>query len=198
MEISTRNLEGLPDVPRLRRLLQSMAMLDAMLEPKRPYRYYSFDAHWGQGAMMGSMINGSGDELFALFNMHGAFLKGFDHESTAAAIPSRHFYRDLPIQFEPCTREPAFSPEAVTFCVWRLIDQPQWSRSRVAVFDGVTDGSADMLSMLDGVPETYWAWAKEYYDRDIPLEVIESLQGRDKEHRAPGLCKNEKLVPALR
>jgi hypothetical protein len=115
MEISTRNLEGLPDVTRLRRLLQSVAILDAILMPEWQYRYYSFNAHWGQGEMMGSMINGSGDEFFALFNMHGVFLKGFDHEATAAAIPSRHFYRDLPAQFEPCAREPAFSPDDVTF-----------------------------------------------------------------------------------
>jgi hypothetical protein len=28
---------------------------------------------------------------------------------------------------------------------------------------------------LDGVPETYRAWAKESYERDIPLEAIESV-----------------------
>jgi hypothetical protein len=76
MEISTRHLEGLPDVLGLRRLLQSMAMLDAIVEPKPEYRYYSFNAHWAQGEMMGSMNNGSGDEFFALFTGHGAFLKG--------------------------------------------------------------------------------------------------------------------------
>ena len=189
MDISTRNLEGFPDVVRLRRLLQSMAMLDAVLMLEWQYRYYSFNAQWGQGEMMGSMRNGSGDEFFALFNADGAFLKGFDHESAAAAIPSRHFYCDLPAEFEPCTREPAFSPDDVTFCVWRLMDQPQWSPSRVALFAGVCDGSADILSMLDGVPKTYWAWAKEYYERDIPLDAIESLY----EHQR----LTEKLVVAL-
>ena len=47
MKISTRNLEGLPDVTRLKRLLQSLAMLDAILMPEWEYRYYSFNAHWG-------------------------------------------------------------------------------------------------------------------------------------------------------
>ena len=140
--------------------------------------------------MMGSVSNGSGDELFALFNIHGAFLKGFAHESDAAAIPSRHFYRDLPIQFEECLREPAFSPDDVTFCVWRLIDQSHWSCSKLdlSVCCG-TDGSADMLSMFDGVPATYRAWAIEYYERDLPLEAIESVY----EHRA----LTEQLVVAL-
>lgn len=199
MGISTRNLEGLPDIVPLRRLLQSMAMLDAILQPQRWLRYYSFNAHWSQGEMMGSMSNGSGDELFALFNTHGAFLKGFAHESLAAAIPSQHFYRGLPVQFEKCAREAAFRPDDVTFCVWRLIDQPYRSCAKVdlpvsldaslkvptpmalvrlativvASYDA--DGSADILSMLDGVPDTYRAWALEYYERDLPLEAIESV-----------------------
>jgi hypothetical protein len=154
MEISTRNFGRLAG----RRAVEAAASIhgDARRNADAGMvGYYSFNAHWGQGEMMGSMINGSGDEFFALFNIHGVFLKGFDHEATAAAIPCKHFYRDLPAQFEPCTREPAFSPDDVTFCVWRLVDQPQWSPSRVALFAGVCDGSADILSMLDGVPETY-------------------------------------------
>jgi hypothetical protein len=156
-----------------------MAILDAILMPEWQYRYYSFNAHWGQGEMMGSMINGSVTSFFALFNMHGVFLKGFDHEATAAAIPSRHIYRDLPAQFEPCAREPAFSPDDVTFCVWRLMDQAQWSRSRVALFAGVSDGSTDILSMLVGVPATYRAWAIEYDERDVPLRAIERTSDTD-------------------
>jgi hypothetical protein len=189
MEISTRNLEGLPDVLGLRRLLQSMAMLNAIIQPNPVYRDYSFNAHWAQGQMMGSMNNGSGDEFFALFTGHGAFLKGFDHESCASRIPSQQFYRELPAQFEPCTREPAFSPEYVTFCLWRFIEQPGWSRSRVALFAGVTDGSGDILSMLDGDPKTYRAWAKEYFGRDLPLEAVESVY----EHRS----LTDELVIAL-
>ena len=30
---------------------------------------------------MASMRNGSGDEYFILFNLHGAIMKGFAHES---------------------------------------------------------------------------------------------------------------------
>jgi|SoiMetStandDraft_2_1073263.scaffolds.fasta_scaffold38027_3 hypothetical protein len=56
------------------------------------------------------------------------------------------------------------------------MDQAQWSRSRVALFAGVSDGSTDILSMLDGVPATYRAWAIEYYERDVPLRAIESVR----------------------
>ena len=54
MNISTGNLEGLPDVTRLKQLLRSMAMLDAILMPEWEYRYYSFNAQWGEGETMGS------------------------------------------------------------------------------------------------------------------------------------------------
>lgn len=176
MEISTRNLVGLPDIIGLKRLLQAMAMLDAIIEPEWEYRYYSFNAHWDLGEMMGSMRNGEGDDFFALFNTHGAFLKGLDHESEAAQVPSDRLYQGLPPQFEPCMREPAFGPDTVSFCVWRLSDQHHWSCTKLdlaATHD--FDGSAHMLSMFDGVPETYQAWATEYYERDISLRSVTSV-----------------------
>ena len=65
--ISTRDLSLLPDVDGLRSAFQSMAMLDAILCPERLYRYYSFNSGWSVGEQVGSMNNGSGDELFAHF-----------------------------------------------------------------------------------------------------------------------------------
>jgi hypothetical protein len=153
-----------------------MAMLDAILEPDWQYRYYSFNARWAKGEMMGSMRNGQGDELFALFNNRGAFLKGFAHESRIARISSERFYRDLPGAFEACRREPAFSPDDVTFCLWRLIGQPAWSYGKVDFpFYEDVDGSAYILSRLDGLPRTYKVWASEYYERDVPIAVVEAI-----------------------
>jgi hypothetical protein len=183
MEISTRNLGGLPDVARTKRLLQSMAMLDAVLMPDWQYRYYSFDAHWGKDEMLGSMRDGAGDEFFAVFNARGAFLKGFVHDSPAAEtrLCSDRFYSDLPACFVKYSREPAFSIKDVTFCVWRLIDHSAWDHAKVDLpIAHDPDGSASLLSMLDGAPETYRAWAGEYYGRDIPIEAVETLYA----HRA--------------
>jgi len=128
--------------------------------------------------MLGSMRNGEGDEFFALLNSHGAFLKGFVHDSlmAAASVRSDCFYRDLPRQFEECSREPAFVPDNVTFCIWRCPDMPAWSHSKVDFPAlGDADGSSSLLSMLDGVPQTYAAWASEYYERDLSLKAIEAL-----------------------
>jgi len=75
--ISTRDLSLLPDVRGLRRTLQAMAMLDAILCRDWQFRYYSFNAAWAAGEQMGSIRNGSGDDLFALFSSAGCWLKDF-------------------------------------------------------------------------------------------------------------------------
>jgi hypothetical protein len=176
--ISTNNLQELPDVFRLKRLLQSLAMLDAILEPNWEYRYYSFNAHWSKDEMMGSMRNGQGDEFFALFNARGVFIKGFAKGAPIRVhrIPSEAYYRGLPPELEECSREPAFSTDDVTFCVWRLNDQPSWSNSIVSTpASGDSDGSTDLLSLLDDAPESYQAWAMSYHERDLPVAAIAAI-----------------------
>ncbi|WP_139017438.1 hypothetical protein [Bradyrhizobium sp. STM 3809] len=180
---STRNLSQLPDVFSLKRLLQSVAMLDAIICPEWAYRYYSFSANWATEEMMGSMRNGEGDEFFVLFNSYGAFIKGFDHESMVASLrlPSEQFYRDLPRPFAACCSEPAFSPQDVTFCMWRLSEAPAWSSARLELAaSGDSDGSAHLLSILDCSPDTYRQWAAEYYQREVSPQATIAVY----EHRA--------------
>jgi hypothetical protein len=155
-----------------------MAMLDAILEAEWEHRYYSFNAHWSRGEMMGSMRNGEGDEFYAVFNTHGAFLKGFVHDSPVAAsnAASDSFYCDLPRQFAAYSREPAFSTEQVTFCIWRCSDKAAWSCNKLdlSAFPE-DDGSPYLLSMLDRLPQTYAAWARIYYEHDVSLKAIEAI-----------------------
>jgi len=79
--ISTRDTSLLHDIDALRRTLQAMATLDAILSPDWSGRYYSLNARWSERGQMGSMRNGCGDEFFALFNSAGCWLKGFAHEA---------------------------------------------------------------------------------------------------------------------
>src|SRR6187402_2810137 len=137
MPISTRNLKALPDVDRLRLLLQSLAMLDAILSPEWEYRYYSFNSHWSKREQMGSMRDGCGDGLFALFNAAGCFLKGFAHESPMSPYSRQPkqvwpgVLESVPSAFAAALKEPAFSMEDTTFCVWRLSGDETWQRGRI-------------------------------------------------------------------
>jgi len=170
--ISTRDLSGLPDINDLKRLMQSMAMLDAILCPEWHLRYYSFNSKWGKGAQMGSMRNGSGDDLFALFTKDGCFLKGFAHEMpmTPYAKRTRKVWPgvldSVPSVFERGLNEPAFMMENTTFCIWRQYSDNCWQVGKIKFPSNHSDpdGSAFLLSICDGKPETYREWAHDYFD----------------------------------
>lgn len=185
---STRNLSALPDLPTLRRRMQALAMLDAILSPEWEYRYFSFDSHWAGdkngGEQLGSMRDGEGSHYFAWFGPAGCFFKGFDPEcplSPFAYEPARDVAEGVlnyvPTDFTPCLREPAFVLEETTFCIWRRTKDSSWQHGPVQFpkDDPDPDGSARLLAPLDGNPHTYAAWAKEYFDRDVPVNVVEAI-----------------------
>ena len=181
--ISTRDLSLLPDVDGLRSTLQSMAMLDAVLCPEWQFRYYSFNAAWSPGEQMGSMQNGSGDDFIAHFGPAGCWLKGFAHEYPMTPYrenPKRVWPGVLdavPDEFAACLREPAFSVQDVTFCTWRHYSDRSWQIGRIEFPAGHPDpdGSEFLLSDLDGRPETYQAWAINYYEREVSLAAVEHV-----------------------
>jgi hypothetical protein len=73
---STRDLSRLPGIERLRKLTQSLAMLDAIVSREWEYRYYSFNSRWSAGEQLASMRDGSGDGWFCAFGAPGSFFKG--------------------------------------------------------------------------------------------------------------------------
>jgi hypothetical protein len=184
--IATRDLTRLPDVARLQGVLQSMALLDAILSPNWQFRYYSFNARWSDGEQMGSMRDGCGDDFFALFNGAGCFLKGFAHEapmSPSRVRPKRVWpgvLEAVPEEFAACLREPAFTIEDTTFCVWRRHADDSWQRGAIQfAAGGDPDGSASLLSVLDGRPESYKDWAEEYYERPVPLAAARRVYAHE-------------------
>ena len=181
--ISTRNLSLLPDVEGLRRLFQSMATLDAILSPEWESRYYSFNAAWTVGEQVGSMRNGCGDEIYAHFSAAGCWLKGFAHEYAMSPFSERPprlwpgVLDEVPDEFASCLEEPAFQAEIVTFCIWRRTSDPAWQMGPVAFPPGESDpdGSEFLLADLDGRPETYRAFAADYYIREVDLAPVEHV-----------------------
>jgi hypothetical protein len=181
--ISTRDLSLLPDVDGLRLTLQSMAMLDAIVSPEWQFRYYSFNAAWGTSEQMGSMRNGNGDHSFAHFGPAGCWLKGFAHEypmTPYREAPPRVWPGILdavPTEFAACLREPAFSVEDVTFCIWRRYGDRAWRVGLIEFPAGHPDpdGSEFLLSPLDGRPRTYREWAADYYEREVGLSAVEHV-----------------------
>ncbi len=181
--ISTRNLNLLPDIGSLKALMQSLAVLDSIMSPDEwDMRYFSFDAKWGGGQEMGSMRNGSGDELFAFFNRSGCLLKGFVHESPMSPYRDNPpsiwpgLLEDVPNSFSAALVEPAFSMSDITFCIWRLHDEKKWSTGQIK-FPRSTDpdGSGYLLEFLDGKPKTYKTFAEDYYETELPIDSIQHI-----------------------
>jgi hypothetical protein len=178
--ISTRNLAAMPSVDRLMALLQSLATLDAIMSPDDwEARYYSFNCKWSRGAKMGSMRNGSGDEFFALFNRAGCFIKGFAHEYPMTPYRSKPpklwpgMLDNVPTEFSSGLNEPAFSMTDVTFCVWCRYVDSYWSHGPIDFPDvDDPDGSAFLLTLLDGAPESYCQFAEEYWESTLPMDCV--------------------------
>ena len=146
------------------------------------YRYFSFDANWGEGETLASMRDGSGDSYFILFNSFGAVIKGYGHESPMAAyaVDSGKVWSgvidELPPEFEAILTDPAFAAEETSFCIWRKYSDSKWQTGKIEFPDGEDpDGSEDLLFMLDGIPKTYQQWAMEYYEKDIPLDAVKAV-----------------------
>ncbi len=142
--VQKQRLASLPDVESLKRLSQSLAMLDAILSPEWEFRYYSFNSKWSESEMMASMRDGSGDEYFILFNSHGAIIKGFAHESPMSPFGDeppkvwRGVLDDVPSEFQDFLSEPAFEIEATTFCIWRRYSDSSWQVGDIDYPEGDT------------------------------------------------------------
>jgi hypothetical protein len=168
-----------PPPDALKRIMQSLAMLDAIVEEEWQYRYFSFDAGWAPDTQMGSMRNGQGDDLFAVFDRAGCFIRGFDHESAMSPWASKPpkiwpgVLDHVPKQFSSSLTEPAFHMADTTFCIWFPWDDQAWRQGEIAYpAASDPDGASWMLSYYVGGPQTYHDFAEFYYEVDIPVEAI--------------------------
>jgi tetratricopeptide (TPR) repeat protein len=196
--LSTRNLAPMPGIEDLRRLCQSLAMLDAIICPNWEGRYHSFNCKWGKNMMLASRRNGSGDEYYLLFCEQGAILKGFDHESYMWNYHPgvwEGVLSEVPAEFGYFSNEPYFEIEYTTFCVWRLKKDSQWHTGKIvfpdknllraklyAAYD--PDGSQDMMALFDRDPKSYKKFVDDIYDESVPpkgydLKIISAIYAHE-------------------
>lgn len=153
--------------------MQSLATLDAILSPEWEFRYYSFDAYWGENEQMASIRSGSGDTVFMLFNSAGCFLKGFSPGYPGNGKQSYDFYSGVPDEFREASTEPAFSPENVSYCSWRKATDSEWYCS--VPVSSLNENSFSLLQGLDGNERTYQKYALGYYEMSLNLDDISSI-----------------------
>ena len=85
-------------------------------------------------------------------------------------------FDSLPSELAAAVKEPAFDARNSTFCIWRRSAGERWKHGPVQFPDGDDpDGSAQLLQILDGRPESYRAFAADYYEVDLPLEAVAAV-----------------------
>jgi hypothetical protein len=145
--------ESLPDIPTLRERCRALAVLEAILSPEEESRYYSFTLSWSDDEEMASMDNGSGDVWSIVFSPAGAFLRGFDHESSMSPAANDDelwpgLVDTVPEVFSAAVNEPAFSYEdtlEATVCLWRQTDDDRWHAGDIDFPDRPDPDGADRL-----------------------------------------------------
>ncbi|MDB6021367.1 MAG: hypothetical protein JWQ04_1224 [Pedosphaera sp.] len=159
----------IPTPDNLKKISKSLATLDAIIMQEWELRYYSHNSHWAPTEEMSSMRNGSGDHYFVWFTPNGSVGKGF---CKGTAISKERAYEGIPEAFvRSFLEEPAFLSSEVSFAFWSLEQTTEWAvRPRDAL---QREGCPDqLLGVVMGGPESYQKWAKDYYERDIPITAV--------------------------
>ncbi|WP_035561171.1 hypothetical protein [Hymenobacter sp. IS2118] len=166
--ISTQNYSALPDAAALETISKALAVLDAINSPDWEYRYYSYNANWGEGEEAMTMRNGSGDELLVLFRSEGCVISGLMHEYPQP--DKARITRGLPACFEEFIFGEPVQSTGTTFCLWHTAPNG-WQTGALQDED---DGSEELLSIFDGRPDTYVDWANEYYCEEASWSPLDA------------------------
>ena len=181
-----REPSRVPSPKRLRAAAAAAALLDEILEPRADVRAHLFDEAWGEGEELATIRNGQGDFAFVWFAPAGTVIRGFDHESAMSPYrvrpprPWEGMFDGLPAELAYANEEPAFALDEVTFCLWRTRRARKWHVGSGELPRGRDpDGSGALLRVIDGGPSAYVRYAREYFEREVPEQVIaEAYRGR--------------------
>jgi len=191
--LSTLNPSALPAADALRRLCQSLAVLDAVNSPEPEYRYYTYNPVWDEGEELFEMSDGEGDQMLVLFRPEGCVINGFlaDYEQPEKAQVTR----GLPDAFEEFIFGEPVNSIGTTFCLW-YTPAHGW---QTGIVENDEDGSDELLYIFDQQPETYTEWATEYYldetDRQpIAPDAVAAVYRQEPLTQATALAINSELT----
>ena len=189
MQYEINDINLLPIPTQLRKISQSLAMLDAIMMPEWDYRYFSFDAHWDDDneEMMASMRTGEGDEYYILFCGRNAL--GKVYSSDAVQMPQSKIDKledKVPYMLTSFMDEEAFDVNNASFFFWYVRADKNWICTK-------EEGNLEYLKFLEGDAEFYKEWAEGYYEKSIDLDVVKKIM----KHSPLTSAMVEKLNPQI-
>ncbi|MCL1923208.1 MAG: hypothetical protein FWG15_05050 [Propionibacteriaceae bacterium] len=173
----------LPAPQDLKKVLNTLAITDVIMHSseKAWLRQYVIVDRGESPNQVFHYDTGSGDSLFVIFFEYGCLMKGFDHESEFSPHSRPDFsiwpgiYNEVPPSMLTELKDPMYEFEEVTFCVWWEDLTPGWTIGEITHPSIDEDGLSYLTGCLYGTAEEYVDWAQDYFERDIPREVVEHL-----------------------
>jgi hypothetical protein len=127
-------------------------------------------------------LTSTGDGYSLLLTDNGAILKGFAHESPmspwgkAEGTVYPGVLDAVPHTFKNFSTEPAFQMEDTTFCFWRQSGDSAWHCGQIDFPKSADpDGSEQLMWALDGDPETYCQYARDYFEIKVDSAVVNEI-----------------------
>lgn len=185
--LSTENLNLIPNPTELQWICKSISTLEAIICPEWTYRYYSYQKNWSENEEVCEMRNGQGDQMLILFSSEGTCINGFAHESEMNGWkkePNTGLIQkiqngiidDLPSMFRDFIFGEPIKSIGTTFCIWQTKPDKEWKTGAVVLPENnYKDGSSDLLQLLDGKPSSYKKWAEEYYEEEFEEHELKSI-----------------------
>jgi len=185
----------LPAIPELVLRAKALAALDLILSPEWQYRYYSFNSVWSPTEQTASMKDGSGNEWWLVFHSDGwAALKGLAPDSEAWSKNhnelSKALQSAIPADLADFANERAFRWDSTSFAYFRLPNEQSWQRANdLTPYSALDSGEANLFRHLSGTPADYAAFAQDYYEKTVPVEIVGEI--------FKGAAITEEIVAAL-
>lgn len=167
MSHKIQSLKELPSIEDIRKISQSLAMLDLILIQEWEFRYFSFNSKWDSNEMMASMRNGEGDEYFILFSKDG--LVGKICSINEGLVPNKdQILQMIPNEFNSFKNEPAFKLDNMTCCIWKKYSDKNWSVAPVMK-------KIPLLKFIVEHEKYYHIWVEEYLEISLDVKKIKAI-----------------------
>lgn len=177
---------NLPNTKRLKEILLCQSALDIIMNDERKdwLRLSNFYKNYFDGIDMVKIDNGAGDNMYILFSKDGVIIKGFDHESMLSPYANddeeiaEGIYDSVPIELLQLLKDESIELTDVTFCVWLSKNESSWKKGDVIIPDDYTeddDGEGFLLGYIFDNADSWLAWAKDYYEKELPLECVNAI-----------------------
>ena len=162
------DINELPSINEVKKILQGLALLDAILMPEWEYRFFSYNCNWnGKGTeAMASMRDGEGNEYFLYFSCLGVAGKVFYENSIQKPLSS---LEKMPNIFESFKNEVSFNIKHSSYFFWRTYEDNEWFTA---------PNNLEFYHLLGFIKKNYKGykvWAENYYEINIDSKTLKEV-----------------------